>query len=182
MREQDLAGSLGGRFLPRICERSSGEPDSSSARSDLNRTISLSLCTSTPATSCARSSRSPKRKLVLATLVASKADFGLPSLHPKIPFPAAGVQRPNRSGVREYRSFLEVKNAVRKTGRNYSGFNPSVSNCRLHSDGASRNRSTPMPRGSRPSTAALTRSGARKASDMVMLTWRTLHFCRVAIC
>jgi hypothetical protein len=33
-----------------------------------------------------------------------------------------------------------------------------------------------MPLGRRPSTAALTRSGARKASEMVMLTWRTLHF------
>jgi hypothetical protein len=29
---------------------------------------------------------------------------------------------------------------------------------------------------------ALTRSGARKASEIVMLIWRTLHFCRVAIC
>ena len=37
-----------------------------------------------------------------------------------------------------------------------------------------------MPRGNRPSTAALTRSGARKASEMVMLTWRTLHFCNLA--
>jgi hypothetical protein len=30
----------------------------------------------------------------LATLVVSKPDFGLPSLHPKIPFPAAGLRRP----------------------------------------------------------------------------------------
>ena len=29
-----------------------------------------------------------------------------------------------------------------------------------------------------PSTAAFTRLGARKASEMVMLTWRTLHFSR----
>jgi len=66
--------------------------------------------------------------------------------------------------------------------RNYRGFNPRASNCWLHSAGASRSRSTPTPRGSRPSTAALTRSGARNASEMVMLTWRTLHFCRAAIC
>ena len=31
--------------------------------------------------------------------------------------------------------------------RNYCGFNPRASNCLLHSAGASRNRSTPMPRG-----------------------------------
>src|SRR5258706_15646726 len=36
----------------------------------------------------------------------------------------------------------------------------------------------PIPRGRRPSTAALTRLGARKASEMVMLTCRTLHFSR----
>ena len=54
--------------------------------------------------------------------------------------------------------------------RTYCGFNPRVSNCRLHSAGASRSRSTPMPRGKRPSTAALTRAGARNASEMVILT------------
>ena len=48
----------------------------------------------------------------------------------------------------------------------YCGFNPRVSNCRLHSAGASRSRSTPIPRSNRPSTAALTRSGARNASEM----------------
>jgi hypothetical protein len=36
-----------------------------------------------------------------------------------------------------------------------------------------------MPRGRRPSTAALTRLGARKASEMVILTCRMLHFSRV---
>ena len=49
---------------------------------------------------------------------------------------------------------------------------------RLHSAGGSRSRSMPMPRGRRPSTAALISLGARKASEMVMLTWRTLHFSR----
>ena len=61
----------------------------------------------------------------------------------------------------------------------YSGLSPSASNCRLHSVGGSRSRSTPMPRGRRPSIAALTRLGARKASEMVILTCRTLHFSRV---
>ena len=50
------------------------------------------------------------------------------------------------------------------------GFNPSASNCRLHSAGASRSRSILMPRGRRPSTAARTSLGARKASEIVMLT------------
>jgi hypothetical protein len=36
--------------------------------------------------------------------------------------------------------------------------------------------------GRRPSTAALTRLGARKASEMVILTCRTLHFSRVQSC
>ena len=107
-------------------------------------------------------------------LWSSRLISGLASLHPKIPFPAAGH---DGLGVREE---LGMRNAE-ATGGYYWGFNPSASNCSLHSAGASRNRSTPMPRGSRPSTAALTRPGARKASEMVMLTWRTLHFCRVAI-
>ena len=50
------------------------------------------------------------------------------------------------------------------------GFNPSASNCRLHSAGLSRSRAMLMPRGRRPSTAARTSLGARKASEMVMLT------------
>ena len=62
---------------------------------------------------------------------------------------------------------------------NYSGLSPSASNCRLHSVGGSRSRSMPMPRGRRPSTAALTRLGARKASEMIILTCRTLQFSRV---
>jgi hypothetical protein len=42
---------------------------------------------------------------------------------------------------------------------------PSISCWRDHSGGMSASRATPMPRGSRPSIAALTRSGARKASE-----------------
>src|SRR5215470_5708725 len=58
---------------------------------------------------------------------------------------------------------------------------PSRSICGDHSAGASRKVATPMPRGSRPSTAALTRAGAMNAIDIVMLTWRTLHFWRAAM-
>ena len=58
---------------------------------------------------------------------------------------------------------------------------PSIAVWRDHSTGASRRRVTPMPRGNRPSIAAFTRSGARKARDIVMLTWRTLHPSRLAM-
>src|SRR6202795_882511 len=67
-------------------------------------------------------------------------------------------------------------------GGSYSGLRPSASNCRPHSVGGSRSRSIPMPRGRRPSTAALMRLGARKASEMVILICRTLHFSRVQSC
>ena len=46
---------------------------------------------------------------------------------------------------------------------------------RDHSAGRSTRRVTPMPWGSRPSIAARTRSGARNASEIVMLTLRALH-------
>jgi hypothetical protein len=42
---------------------------------------------------------------------------------------------------------------------------PSIAYWHHHSAGASRRRVTPMPRGSRPSTAAFTSSGARNASE-----------------
>jgi hypothetical protein len=90
---------------------------------------------------------------------------------------AAGL---GRSGSREFWEFFGPKRTF--TTRTYRAFNPRASNCRLHSAGASRSRSTPMPRGKRPSTAARTRSGARNASEIVMLTWRALHFWRLAIC
>jgi hypothetical protein len=106
----------------------------------------------------------------LVTLAVSQADFSLPFLHPKIPFPAAGFPRPIPFGSWEYWECWEAKTAVLSPVRNYRGFSPRTSNCRLHSAGASRSRSTPMPRGKRPSTAARTRSGARNASESVMLT------------
>ena len=54
---------------------------------------------------------------------------------------------------------------------------PSVAYWRDHSAGASRRRVTPMLRGNRPSTAACTSFGARNASEIVILTWRTLFTC-----
>jgi hypothetical protein len=58
---------------------------------------------------------------------------------------------------------------------------PSISRCLDHSAGKSVRRVTPMPCGSRPSMAALTISGARKASEIVMLTFRTLQPSRFAM-
>jgi hypothetical protein len=48
--------------------------------------------------------------------------------------------------------------------------NPSRSYCRAHSAGKSRKVATPIPRGNRPSTAACTSEGARKARLIVRLT------------
>jgi len=93
--------------------------------------------------------------------------IGPRSPHRKIPFPATGFRDGTDQPV--LRDRLQKMRAS-SSFRIYRGFNPRVSNCRLHSAGASRSRSTPMPRGKRPSTAALTRSGARNASEMVMLT------------
>ena len=61
------------------------------------------------------------------------------------------------------------------------GASPSIACWRDHSAGASRRRATPMPRGNRPSIAAFTSVGERKASEIVILTCRALHFSRVAI-
>ena len=58
---------------------------------------------------------------------------------------------------------------------------PSISRCLDHPAGKSVRRAMPMPYGSRPSMAALTRSGARKASEIVMLTFRRLHRSRFAM-
>ena len=44
--------------------------------------------------------------------------------------------------------------------------------------GVSRQAGNADPVWSRPSTAALTRLGARKASEIVILTWRMLHRLR----
>ena len=106
----------------------------------------------------------------LVTLAVSQADFSLPSLHPKIPFPASGFSTArSRSAAGNFWG-MEAKGDVSNPVHNYCGFNPRASNCWLHSAGASRSRSTPIPRGKRPSTAARTRSGARNASEIVMLT------------
>src|SRR6266576_4304590 len=58
---------------------------------------------------------------------------------------------------------------------------PMISCCRAHSMGRSHRRAIPKPWGRCPSIAALTRSGARKASDTVMLTLRALHPVRLAM-
>src|SRR5258708_7271275 len=45
----------------------------------------------------------------LVTLAVSQADSGLPSLHPKIPFPAAGFRRPIPFGSSGMLGVLEAK-------------------------------------------------------------------------
>jgi hypothetical protein len=64
-----------------------------------------------------------------------------------------------------------ARDSVRKGS--YCAGSPSIWCWRDHSAGRSARRITPMPCGSRPSIAALTRSGARKASEIVILTSRT---------
>ena len=95
-----------------------------------------------------------------------------------VPGSCSSAQAGPRLHPEEFR-LLGHRNSGPWARAGYSGLSPSASNCRLHSAGGSRSRSTPMPRGRRPSTAALTRSGARKASEIVILTCRTLHFSRV---
>jgi hypothetical protein len=58
---------------------------------------------------------------------------------------------------------------------------PSIWCWRRHSAGRSARRATPIPRGSRPAIAALTRSGATKASEIVIFTLRTLQPSRSAM-
>jgi hypothetical protein len=96
--------------------------------------------------------------------------FNRPSLQQKIPFPAARFRRPQPGWQPGLWGVFGGQKRRLKLGPYYCGLSPRASNCRLHSAGPSRSRSTPMPRGKRPSTAALTRSGARNASEIVMLT------------
>jgi hypothetical protein len=63
----------------------------------------------------------------------------------------------------------------------YCAGRPSIWCCRDHSAGRSVRRATPIPWGSLPSMAALTRSGARKGSEIVMLIFRALHRSRFAM-
>jgi len=93
------------------------------------------------------------------------------SPHPKIPFLADKAQAPDIRLVGGEPDFGGVANGGCFCDVRYCcGFNPSASNCQLHSAGRSRSRAMLMPRGRRPSTAARTSLGARKASEMVMLT------------
>jgi hypothetical protein len=111
------------------------------------------------------------------TLAVSQADFWPPVSASKNSVPRGKVLTANAGRLPGVLGVLGgQKRVVWSPAGRYRGFNPRASNCRLHSAGASRNRSTPMPRGKRPSTAARTRSGARNAREIVMLTWRTLHF------
>jgi hypothetical protein len=83
----------------------------------------------------------------------------------------SGARKPVPAGIWRFK---------KAGGQNCQG-KPSIACWRDQALGASRRRSTPIPRGSRPSIAALTRLGAKKASEIVMLTWRTLQPSRAAM-
>jgi hypothetical protein len=124
------------------------------------------------------------RPLTSGTLVSAGVhafwdDFWRPVSASKnsVPSSRAMSARLDRTAPRNSDFWAAVIGILDRRG-SYSGLRPSASNCRPHSVGGSRSRSIPMPRGRRPSTAALTRLGARKASEMVILTCRTLHFSR----
>ena len=124
-----------------------------------------------------------QRSRSLSTITASRVDSWPPVSASENSVPGGRVSSGKyRAAALQIRSLGRLESAVSSRGCNYCGLSPSASNCRLHSAGASRSRSTPMPRGKRRSTAALTRCGARNASEMVIFTCRTLHFWRVAIC
>jgi len=59
--------------------------------------------------------------------------------------------------------------AIQRTKTRHNA-SPSIWCCRDHTTGASNRRAAPMPCGNRPSTAAVTRLGARKAREIVMVT------------
>jgi len=69
--------------------------------------------------------------------------FGALSLHPKIPFPAAGAlsAKLDRTAHRNSDFWATVIEILDRRG-SYSGLSPSASNCRLHSVGRSRSRSS----------------------------------------
>jgi hypothetical protein len=108
-----------------------------------------------------------QRSRSLPTITVSRVDFWPPVSASKNSVPGDRISDGNLPGGA--RGSSAEKRGSSSVGT-YCGFNPRVSNWRLHSAGASRSRSTPIPRGKRPSTAALMRSGARNAREMVILT------------
>ncbi len=116
--------------------------------------------------------KAPRRRHAPRTLGLCHMRFGFGGrfrrliLWPRIPVSRKRRLRQSKSGSTIYRVSAEVR--------------PSIWRCRDHSAGMSQRRATPIPRGSRPSMAALTRSGARKAREIVMLTLRTLQPSRLA--
>jgi hypothetical protein len=91
--------------------------------------------------------------LSLREFVVSGGDFGGPVSAVRNPVPDGQ----GSTGFCRTRSqdLAELAKAVIAGLRYCCGFNPSASNCRLHSAGASRSRSILMPRGRRPSTAVV---------------------------
>ena len=88
---------------------------------------------------------------------------------------SAAPATPSDSSLRKWRDG-RARDSFRTC--RYCAARPSIWCWRDHSAGKSARRATPMPCGSRPSMAAVTRSGARKASEIVIFTLRTLHLSR----
>jgi hypothetical protein len=138
-REKNLAGLLEGGLCQGIVSNWSSErSDASSALSDLSLMISLSLCTTIPATSSARSPRSPKRRLAVADLPRLVARCSFNDFTMTSSMPAAGTRETDPTDavlantLRLPGTFLEdLRGQERRLSliRNYCGFNPSASNC-----------------------------------------------------
>ena len=111
--------------------------------------------------------------------------FGGPSKPPKTTRRRASEKSPRRKAgeLVNRRNQISATAAPERLFRTcrYCAARPSIWCWRDHSAGKSARRATPMPCGSRPSMAAMTRSGARKASEIVIVTLRTLHRSRLAM-
>jgi hypothetical protein len=94
------------------------------------------------------------------------AFFGASSPREKIPFLAARASScQRRKSIDRSIGYSELGGYSRVVlfAGNQLGARPSRANCSDHSAGASRKAATPMPRGSRPLTAAVTRPGCLPA-------------------
>jgi hypothetical protein len=131
------------------------------------------------------------RSAAITQRMTTKRSLGQPSRRKpsvvRIRAVTRGARTPQDSG--DVRNALGSMLAEWRDGRarasfrtcRYCAARPSIWCWRDHAAGKSPRRATPMACGSRPSMAALTRSGARKASEIVIFTLRTLHLSRLAM-
>ena len=104
--------------------------------------------------------------------------FGASSLHPKIPFPATVVEREVRAQLRPYSRFCGA--VIWDFGTGAGLFRIESERLKLPAP-FSRRIAEPLDAnaaGQATSYGCLNKMGARKASEMVILTCRTLHSSR----